>query len=109
MEPVEGDAVEPRRTGVKCGSVTVRVLILGLAEVYTEGRTRSVTKRLIELDDELLARAQRELQTSGISDTVRAALQQAADSAARARQVVWLREGGLEAMAEPAQRADVWR
>jgi Arc/MetJ family transcription regulator len=68
-----------------------------------------VTKRLIDLDDELLARAQRELQTSGISDTVRAALQQAANAAARCRQVAWLREGGLEAMADPAQRADVWR
>jgi Arc/MetJ family transcription regulator len=68
-----------------------------------------VTKRLIDLDDELLARAQRELNTSGISDTVRAALQHAAQSAARARQVTWLREGGLEAMAESDQRADVWR
>ncbi|WP_369134053.1 DUF2191 domain-containing protein [Modestobacter sp. I12A-02662] len=68
-----------------------------------------MTKRLIDLDDELLARAQRELNTSGISDTVRAALQQAASAAARARQVSWLRDGGLEEMAEPAQRADVWR
>jgi Arc/MetJ family transcription regulator len=68
-----------------------------------------VTKRLIDLDDELLARAQRELHTNGISDTVRTALQQAAAAAARARQVAWLREGGLEAMAEPVQRADVWR
>jgi Arc/MetJ family transcription regulator len=68
-----------------------------------------VTKRLIDLDDELLARAQRELHTSGISDTVRAALQQATNAAARARQVAWLRDGGLETMAEPAQRADVWR
>ena len=73
------------------------------------GKDESVTKRLIDLDDELLARAQRELHTSGISDTVRAALQQAANAAARRRQVAWLREGGLEAMAEPAQRADVWR
>jgi Arc/MetJ family transcription regulator len=68
-----------------------------------------VTKRLIDLDDELLARAQRELHTSGISDTVRTALQQATNAAARARQVAWLREGGLETMAETAQRADVWR
>lgn len=68
-----------------------------------------MTKRLIDLDDELLARAQRELQTRGISDTVRAALQQAANAAARARQVAWLRQGGLEAMADPAQRADVWQ
>lgn len=68
-----------------------------------------MTKRLIDLDDELLARAQRELHTSGISDTVRAALQQAASAAARARQVAWLREGGLEGMSQPTERADVWR
>jgi Arc/MetJ family transcription regulator len=44
-----------------------------------------VTKRLIDLDDELLAEVQRELHTTGVSDTVRAALRQAADTAARAR------------------------
>lgn len=66
-------------------------------------------KRLIDLDDELLADAQRELNTTGISDTVRAALQQAASAGARARQVAWLREGGLESMSHPDDRADVWR
>lgn len=65
--------------------------------------------RSIDLDDELLASAQRELNTTGVSDTVRAALQQAASAAVRARQLRWLPEGGLEAMADPAQRADVWR
>src|SRR5215203_1848385 len=69
----------------------------------------TVTKRLIDLDDELLAAAQRELNTTVVSDTVRAALQQAASAAARARQLTWLREGGLEALADPTQRADVWR
>jgi Arc/MetJ family transcription regulator len=68
-----------------------------------------MTKRLIDLDDELLARAQRELGTSGVSDTVRAALRHAASAAARARQVSWLREGGLEDLADPGRRADVWR
>lgn len=68
-----------------------------------------MTKRLIDLDDELLARAQKELNTSGVSDTVRAALRQAASAAARARQVAWLREGGLELMADPGKRTDVWR
>jgi Arc/MetJ family transcription regulator len=68
-----------------------------------------MTKRLIDLDDELLALAQRELNTSGVSDTVRAALRHAANAAARARQVTWLREGGLDAMEDPAERADVWR
>ena len=68
-----------------------------------------MTKRLIDLADELLARAQRELNTSGVSDTVRAALGQAASAAARARQVAWLREGGLETLADPEKRTDVWR
>jgi len=68
-----------------------------------------MTKRLIELDDELLAEAQRELHTVGVSDTVRAALRQAADNAARVRQVAWLTEGGLESMSEAEQRAAVWR
>jgi Arc/MetJ family transcription regulator len=76
--------------------------------IYPEGAA-PVTKRLIELDDELLARAQRELNTTGVSDTVRAALRQAASAAARARQMTWLREGGMETMTDPAARADVWR
>jgi Arc/MetJ family transcription regulator len=68
-----------------------------------------MTKRLIDLDDDLLADAQQELGTSGVSDTVRVALRQAASAAARGRQVAWLREGGLETMVDPDQRAAVWR
>lgn len=68
-----------------------------------------MTKRLIELDDQLLANAQRELHTVGVSDTVRAALSQAAASAARARQIVWLTEAGLESMSESEQRAAAWQ
>jgi Arc/MetJ family transcription regulator len=68
-----------------------------------------MTKRLIELDDELLAEAQRQLGTSGVSDTVRAALVQASAGLARARPVAWLREGGLADLADPHQRAQVWR
>jgi Arc/MetJ family transcription regulator len=66
-------------------------------------------KRLIDLDDDLLAAAQRELQTNGISDTVRMALQQAAATSARARQVEWLEQGGLEGMADAGERGEVWR
>jgi Arc/MetJ family transcription regulator len=69
----------------------------------------AVTKRLIELDDELLTHAQRELGTSGVSDTVRAALRHAAAASARARQVAWLAEGGLSELADPQARAGVWR
>lgn len=68
-----------------------------------------MTKRLIDLDDDLLARVQLELGTSGISDTVRVALRHAAAAAARARQVEWLEQGGLSSMADSSQRADVWR
>ncbi len=68
-----------------------------------------MTKRLIDLDDDLLAAAQRELHTTGVSDTVRLALQNAAATSARARQVAWLQEGGLEDMADPDRRNDVWR
>jgi Arc/MetJ family transcription regulator len=68
-----------------------------------------MTKRLIELDDDLLGAAQRELNTTGVSDTVRIALQQAAARSARARQVAWLQEGGLEEMSDPVRRGDVWR
>ncbi|MGB3762351.1 MAG: DUF2191 domain-containing protein [Ornithinimicrobium sp.] len=68
-----------------------------------------MTKRQIELDDDLLDDAQRELTTTGVSDTVRTALNQAASAAARARQIDWLRDGGLESLAEPEARAAVWR
>jgi Arc/MetJ family transcription regulator len=66
-------------------------------------------KRLIDLDDELLAAAQRELRTTGVSDTVRIALQQAAARSARARQIEWLEQGGVEGMANPDERGQVWR
>lgn len=46
-----------------------------------------MTRRLIDLDDDLLAAAQKELKTSGVSDTVRIALQQAAAASARARNI----------------------
>jgi Arc/MetJ family transcription regulator len=79
-----------------------------LAESTVYGRC-DVTKRLIDLDDELLAAAQRELHTSGVSDTVRAALQHAATATARARQVQWLADGGLAELAGEERRAAVWR
>jgi Arc/MetJ family transcription regulator len=69
----------------------------------------TVPKRLIDLDDDLLAAAKRELNTTGVSDTVRTALQQAAAKSARARQIEWLERGGLESMADPDERGEVWR
>jgi Arc/MetJ family transcription regulator len=105
---VQPDAEKRCRAPLRPGVAPLFYTASGLHIYAGEGRLR-VTKRLIDLDDELLASAQRELNTTGVSDTVRAALQQAASAAARARQVTWLREGGLETMADSAQRADVWR
>ncbi|MDO3648913.1 DUF2191 domain-containing protein [Nocardia mangyaensis] len=68
-----------------------------------------MTKRLIEIDDELLESAQEALGTSGVSDTVRAALRSAAVAAARARHVEWLVSGGMAEMADKDRRDDVWR
>ena len=68
-----------------------------------------MTKRLIELDDELLAAAQHELGTTGLADTVRTALRLATAGAARARQVDWLTQGGLAEVTDAEGRAAVWR
>lgn len=68
-----------------------------------------MTKRLIDIDDDLIAAAQTELGTSGFSETVRTALEQAAARSARLREVAWLRDGGLREMEDPAARAKVWR
>jgi Arc/MetJ family transcription regulator len=68
-----------------------------------------MTKRLIDLDDELLDAARRELNTVGIAETVRSALRLAAARSARVRQVEWLTSGGLAEMADRTARDDVWR
>lgn len=64
---------------------------------------------MIELDDELLASARAELGTAGFSDTVRSALRHAVASSARARQVQWLVDGGLESLIDKTVRDVVWR
>lgn len=68
-----------------------------------------MTKRLIDLDDALLKAAQRGLGTTGVDDTVRAALRHAAAATARARQVDWLTRGGLAELAESESQRAVWR
>ena len=50
---------------------------------------RTMTEHLIDIDDDLLAAAQRELNTTGVSDTVRRALEYVTTTSARARQVAW--------------------
>jgi hypothetical protein len=67
-----------------------------------------VTKRLIDIYDELLASARRELGTTGIADTVRTALTLAANRSARVRQVEWLVSGGMAELAAKEARDEVW-
>lgn len=64
---------------------------------------------MIELDDDLPAEAQRELNTTGVSDTVREALRQTTAAAACVRQLAWLTDGGLAELADPDERAKVWK
>ena len=68
-----------------------------------------MTKRLIEIDDELLESAKRELGTSGIAETVCTALQLAAARSARIEEVEWLASGGMAEMADRDVRNDAWR
>jgi Arc/MetJ family transcription regulator len=68
-----------------------------------------MTKRLIEIDDDLLENAREELGTTGIADTVRSALQFAAARSARLREIEWLASGGMAEMADPEVRRDAWR
>jgi Arc/MetJ family transcription regulator len=68
-----------------------------------------MTKRLIDIDDELLDRARESLGTEGITDTVRGALREAIAVAARRRHVLWLEKGGMSEMADKEHREAVWR
>jgi Arc/MetJ family transcription regulator len=68
-----------------------------------------MTKRLVELDDQLLEDARAVLGTTGVTDTVREALRQTVAQIARAREIEWLRGGGMSEMADPEVRAQVWR
>lgn len=68
-----------------------------------------MTKRLIEIDDDLLESAKQELGTSGIADTVRSALQLAAARSARMRQIEWLTSGGMAELADKEVRRKAWR
>jgi Arc/MetJ family transcription regulator len=69
----------------------------------------AMTKRLIDIDDELLEQARAALGTDGISDTVRGGLREAIATAARREEIGWLRAGGLAEMADKPARERAWR
>lgn len=66
-------------------------------------------KRLIDIDDDLLETARAELKTTGVADTVRAALHLAATRSARVAQIEWLTSGGMAEMAERDTRERAWQ
>jgi Arc/MetJ family transcription regulator len=68
-------------------------------------RRCGVTKRLIDLGDDMLHIAQRELARTGISDTVRQALQHATAAAARRRVPAGIRAIEPEPADTPARLA----
>lgn len=68
-----------------------------------------MTKRLIDIDDELLHAARESLGTSGISETVRAALEHANRARVRAEEIAWLVEGGASGLVDKQARDAVWR
>lgn len=68
-----------------------------------------MTKRLIDIDDDLLKSARAELGTAGIADTVRSALQLAATRSVRVRHIEWLAAGGMAELADKSVRDEVWR
>jgi Arc/MetJ family transcription regulator len=68
-----------------------------------------MTKRLIDIDDELLDGARDALGTEGIADTVRAALREAIALKARREHVLWLEAGAMAEMADESAREAVWR
>lgn len=70
------------------------------AATYSDG-----ADKVIDADHPWVA----ERGTTGVSDAVRLALQQAAAAAARARQVEWLSTGGMAELTDPDERSAVWR
>jgi Arc/MetJ family transcription regulator len=70
---------------------------------------RTMTKRLVDLDDADVAAAREALGTKTLKDTVTKALKEASASAARRREVERLVGGSMRALADKDERAQVWR
>jgi len=68
-----------------------------------------VTKRLVDIDDGVLAAARSALGTGTLKETVNCALHDATAAAARRRFLERLSEGGLPDLADPAVTADAWQ
>jgi|SaaInlV_200m_DNA_5_1039737.scaffolds.fasta_scaffold00735_4 Arc/MetJ family transcription regulator len=70
--------------------------------------THKVTKRLIDIDDELLAEARAILETNTMKDTVNAALERISDMEVWRRHAIRLSTEGLD-LQNPDIMRDAWR
>lgn len=68
-----------------------------------------VTKRLVDIDDQVLENARGVLGTHTIKDTVGEALRRAVAADARRRHVEALAGGGLPDLGDPLVMAGAWR
>ena len=68
-----------------------------------------MTKRLVEIDDELLADAREALAAATIRETVERSLREAVAVSARRRELARLEGGGLPDLADPEVTASAWR
>lgn len=96
-------------SGIAIGEVAVVRSLLSTGTVVYTGEcgiyTGLMTKRLIDVDDDVLAAARVGLGTRTIRDTVNEALRQAAG----ARRSLIDQALDVLANAEPADRSDAWR
>lgn len=68
-----------------------------------------MAKTVIDLDDELLARAAEHLGTKTKKDTVNTALERVVRAAAFDRFVEFAKEGGLDDLSDPEVMKQAWR
>jgi Arc/MetJ family transcription regulator len=68
-----------------------------------------MTKRLVEIDDDILAAAQAALGARTTEETVQRALQEAARQTLRRELLTRAMEDGLADLRDPAVMADAWR
>lgn len=68
-----------------------------------------MTKRLVDIDDDVLDAARTALGTRTLKETVNRALRDASDAAARRRFLERVSDGGLPDLRDPAVMADAWR
>ena len=68
-----------------------------------------MTKRLVDIDDDVLAAARGALETTTIKDTVNRALAEAAAAALRRQFVEFMAADGLPDLRDPDVMAAAWR